>query len=264
MKSTILFFFTLQAIINDVNLVVATSPKKDRHVCRGGDFKSDTIRKNRDSAFNKLVALIKNSSYHGFLHVQAGDKPEEQVSMTFLCAPAIGKARCECGVKDTFNYLLKSCPKQNEGVAWDIYFYFNVMVRYSTGRKILSVLDDWAWYSFPFVYKVSAIALEKTMDSFGSKLKEQAAGGDANQKYANGSVNYDGEEFKLHVAVQCTPDITKAVCIKCLSKASTEIRNCCTSKPLFHGRTFSTNCYIWYMHINIFDVPITFDPESCS
>ncbi|KAI3777317.1 hypothetical protein L1987_47117 [Smallanthus sonchifolius] len=91
------------------------------------------------------------------------------------------------------------------------------MVRYSTGRKILSVLDDWEWFHLGSRTYVKAVELQKTMDSL---LKEEATGGDALRKYARGNVNYDGDELALYVAMQCTPDLSKADCVKCLSKAN--------------------------------------------
>ncbi|XP_076916052.1 cysteine-rich receptor-like protein kinase 41 [Bidens hawaiensis] len=94
------------------------------------------------------------------------------------------------------------------------------MVRYSTGRKIFSILDDWAWYSFPYPDNVNAIALEKSMDSLASKLQEETAIGDVLKKYSTGTMNYDGDENSLFVAMQCTPDISKEDCIKCLSKVT--------------------------------------------
>ncbi|KAK9050078.1 hypothetical protein SSX86_030953 [Deinandra increscens subsp. villosa] len=85
-------------------------------------------------------------------------------------------------------------------------------------------------------------------------LTEQAAGGGDLRKYASGSAIYDGEENALYLAVQCTPDISKGDCIKCLSKASIEIHSC-IQKTLFHGRVMSTNCYIRYSHIDFLRNP---------
>ncbi|KAM0021706.1 putative Gnk2-like domain-containing protein [Helianthus debilis subsp. tardiflorus] len=262
MKSIILFLFILQAIINGVNLVIAQSPKRDRHVCRGGDFRSNTIQKNRDSALDKLMVLIKNSSYNGFYHTQSPGKPEEQVSASFFCALNVVKGLCECCLKNVVQYIRKNCPKQQEGVAWDLYPYLQCMVRYSTGRKIFSVLDDWAWYHSGSDLSVSTVNLAKTMDSMLNKLKVKAAGGDALQKYASDSIHFDEDEHALYVDVQCTPDLTKEDCLKCLTKGSNEIRSF-TKKPLFSGRVISTNCYVRYKHTSIFKAPIDFDPQAC-
>ncbi|MFS7934103.1 putative Gnk2-like domain-containing protein [Helianthus anomalus] len=262
MKSIILFLFILQAIINGVNLVIAQSPKIDRHVCRGGDFRSNTIQKNRDSALDKLMVLIKNSSYNGFYHTQSTGKPEEQVSASFFCALNVVKGLCECCLKNVVQYIRKNCPKQQEGVAWDFYPYLQCMVRYSTGRKIFSVLDDWAWYRSGSDLSVSTVNLAKTMDSMLNKLKVKAAGGDALRKYASDSIHYDEDEHALYVDVQCTPDLKKEDCLKCLTKGSNEIRSF-TKKPLFSGRVISTNCYVRYKHTSIFKASIDFDPQAC-
>ncbi|KAI3741067.1 hypothetical protein L1987_58734 [Smallanthus sonchifolius] len=120
MKYIISLLFILQAINNYDSLAKAQLPLRDRHLCRGGDFKSNTIQKNQ---------------------------------------------------------------------SW--------------------LLDDLAWYSYFFPDDfVKAVELEKTVDSLASKLKEQAAGGDALQK---GSVNYDNDELSLFMVMQCTPDLTIAL-----------------------------------------------------
>ncbi|MFS7934105.1 putative Gnk2-like domain-containing protein [Helianthus anomalus] len=164
-------------------------------------FRSNTIQKNRDSALDQLLILIKNSSYNGFYHTQADNKPEEQVSVSFFCALNVEKGLCECCLKNVGKYLRKSCPKQQEGVAWDFYPLLQCMVRYSAARKIFSVLDDWAWYHS------------------GDRLsvKTKAAGGDVLRKYAANTIHYDGDEHALYMDVMCTPDLTKEDCIKCLS-----------------------------------------------
>ncbi|KAI3800314.1 hypothetical protein L1987_28401 [Smallanthus sonchifolius] len=264
MKYIISLLFILQAIINCDHFAIAQNPMRDTHRCRGGDFKSN-IQKIRDSALDKLLALLKkNSSYNGFYHSQEGAKPEEQVSASFLCTPKV-HSLCECCFKNVVASLRKGCPKQNEGVAWGSYNFNTCIVRYSTGRKILSVLDDWAWHSsfFPDDF-VQAVELEKTVDSLASKLKEQAAGGDALKKYAQGSVNYDNDELSLFMVMQCTPDLTKGDCVKCLSKASVELRSCCTRKKIFIARVVSTNCYAWYSHVSFFTPPSRFDSNDCS
>ncbi|KAJ0568836.1 putative Gnk2-like domain-containing protein [Helianthus annuus] len=261
-KFLISFLFILQAIINGVDPAIAQSGVRGRHVCRGGDFKSNIIQKNRASALNKTLVLIKNSSFHGFYHSQAGDKPEEQVSVSFLCPLNIRKNQCECCFNKLLPYLLENCPKQNEGVAWDIYYYLYCMLRYSTGRKIYSVLDDWAWYDWKNILTVKAVELVKTMDDLTSKLKEQAAGGNALRKYAQGTVDYDQDDHSLYVAAQCTTDLSKADCNKCLSKASNRMRSCCTQKASFEGRVHSTNCILWYTHVSFFNPPIVSNPEE--
>ncbi|XP_076908679.1 cysteine-rich repeat secretory protein 1-like [Bidens hawaiensis] len=226
--------------------------------------KAPPFKKNRDSALDKLFTLLNNSSSYVFQHTEVGDKPDEKISASYFCTPT-SKGICECCLRNVVKYLKKNCPKQNEVVAWDFYPYHTCMVRYSASRKTLSVLDDWAWYDSPHPTFVKAVDLEKTMDSLTSKLKVQAAGGgDALKRFATGTTNYDGEEHALYVVVQCTPDISKEDCIKCLSKASIEVRSCCTKKLRFGGMATSTNCYAWYHHISFFgDVPTKFDKEVC-
>ncbi|MFS7934109.1 putative Gnk2-like domain-containing protein [Helianthus anomalus] len=250
MKSIILFLIIIQSIINGVNLAKAQPQPliiRDWHVCRGGDFKSNTIQKNRDSALDKLMALIKNnSSYNGFDHTQSAGKPEEQVSASFFCALNVVKGLCECCLRNVVQYIRKNCPKQQEAVAWDFYPYLQCMVRYSIGRKILSALDDWAWYRLGDDLSVKTVNLAKTMDSMINKLKVKAA-----EVMPFGNMRQT-----------CTPDLTKGDCLKCLTKGSNEIRNF-TRKPLFSGVVISTNCYVRYRHTSLFNPPTEYSGNEC-
>ncbi|KAJ0575142.1 hypothetical protein HanIR_Chr05g0209471 [Helianthus annuus] len=160
---------------------------QDRHECRGY-FKSINVQKNRDSAFDKLIAQLKdsNSSYNGFHHTQVGDKLRSKLApSTFVPPMPNSRPICECCLRHVVEYAVKKCPKQNEVVAWDLYESVQCMVRYSVGRKIFSVLDDWAWYCHEGNGYVKTDELEKTVDGLVSKLKEQAAEGDALRKFAS-------------------------------------------------------------------------------
>ncbi|KAL8235526.1 hypothetical protein R6Q59_016607 [Mikania micrantha] len=227
-----------------------------KHACRGGDFKKNSIiEKNRASAFDQILKTGNNANNNGFYHTQVGDKPEDQVSAVLFCPPNIPGEICKCCFRNLVPALLSNCSTQKEGVVWHTYFYYDCMARYSVGRKIVSVLDDWAWYRNPDSNNVKAVGLQKTIDSLLSRLTEEAAGGGAVKKFATGSAKYDGEEHVLYVVTMCSPDLSKPDCLKCLSKATTETRTCCTQKPLFSSRIMSTNCYIKYTHVNIFDIP---------
>ncbi|KAM0021707.1 putative Gnk2-like domain-containing protein [Helianthus debilis subsp. tardiflorus] len=264
-KSVVSFLFILQTIINGVDPTIGQSSKTDKHVCRGGESKGVNIIMNKASALDKVLGLLDNSSnFHGFYHVQVGDKPEEQVSASLLCPPHVHKGQCVCCLDGLLKYLLDNCGNQQEGVAWDAYFSFYCMLRFTTGRKILSVLDNWAWYDLVYDNYVKAVDLVKTMDSLTSTLKEQAAGGNDLDKFASGKVIYDGDEHKLYAVAQCTPDLSKADCVKCLSEASTRMRSCCTGKSRFDGRVFSANCILRYSHIKFITPPEEYDPKYCA
>ncbi|KAD3069338.1 hypothetical protein E3N88_37218 [Mikania micrantha] len=250
-------------LVDVISAELPLPPIIERHQCRGGDFESDVILKNRDSAIKNIKESFKNSSsYTGFYHSQVGEKPEEQVSAIMLCPPNVDVGLCKCCIQNVEAYLLKKCPTQREGIGWDEYPYLVCMLRFATGRNILSALDDWAWYYTADRDYVKAVALEETMDGLTSTLKERAAGGDTLRKHAFGSLTYDGIENELFVSLQCSPDISKDDCLKCLSKSRIEMRNCCSSKPLFSGRVMSTNCFFMYSHTSFFEPPTEFDTKA--
>ncbi|KAD3069351.1 hypothetical protein E3N88_37231 [Mikania micrantha] len=202
-----------------------------KHACRGGDFKKNSIiEKNRASALDQILKTG-NASNNGFYHSQVGDKPEDQVSAVLFCPPNIPGEICKCCFRNLVPALLSNCSTQKEGVVWDTYYYYDCMARYSVGRKIVSVLDDWAWYRNPDSHDVKAVGLQKTIDSLLIRLTEEAAGGGAVKKFATGSAKYDGEEHVLYVVAMCSPDLSKPDCLKCLSKATTETLFTLDSQP---------------------------------
>ncbi|KAK9072326.1 hypothetical protein SSX86_008759 [Deinandra increscens subsp. villosa] len=77
----------------------------------------------------------------------------------------------------------------------------------------------------------SAIDLEKGLNTLADKLKRPAAGGGMLQMFASGAIAYGPGprgSWPLYGYMQCTPDIRKEDCMKCLTDATNAIHNCCS------------------------------------
>ncbi|KAL4573016.1 hypothetical protein LXL04_019809 [Taraxacum kok-saghyz] len=117
------------------------------------------------------------------------------------------------------------------------------MVRYS-GRKISGALDDWFWVSL--VEKVTVNKpreMDKALNTLVNKLQGEAAGG--SKKYASGNMSYAPDLFlTVHAVMQCTPDLSKEQCSKCLKSTIVTLLKCCSGK--IAARVLSPSCYLRY------------------
>ncbi|KAD5507775.1 hypothetical protein E3N88_15478 [Mikania micrantha] len=235
--------------MNDFDLVMAEkpSPEQQSFKCGKGNFKSNALLKERDNAFALLYKKFKLPDYTGHDH-----GPGEGVWTAALCPPSIKQETClEC-LSNTIPYLVKNCPKQKTGVAWTVLRTHNCMVRYAD-HVILGKPAEPVWGQFsspPNQANANANELENGVNSLSNMLKTSAAGGDHLKKFAVGSVKYGPSSHNLYGWMQCTPDIGKEVCLKCLNDATNEMHKCCSRKRSLGGTTLSANCYFWYTHLN--------------
>ncbi|KAI3515344.1 hypothetical protein L1887_14211 [Cichorium endivia] len=242
MKSTMSFLFLLQTLINVVSAFKPPPiPPEDINIyrCRNtGNYTSTNYKNNLISA---LSAVAKNIGAHGGFY-QSSAGTTEQVNAVALCPSYLNAFFCESCVNKSIPLLQKNCPNQKEGVTW----VASCMVRYSD-RKISGVLDDWVWVHLPkdpIVAKVRE--LDQAVSDLASRLQTQAAGGTSLKKFASGNTTYGMEKVDLYAAMQCTPDLSKEQCTKCLFSTMLTVHSCCSGK--LGARMLSPNCYFRYDH----------------
>ncbi|KAK1435683.1 hypothetical protein QVD17_01449 [Tagetes erecta] len=256
-RKSLIIVILLQVIslLNDVHLIIAQKPTPGQQVfkCRNnGNFKSDAVVKERDLAFDLLSRRIGKRS-PGYDTSSASSIRRSGVLTMGLCPPNIKMEACRECIDNTIPYLSKNCPKQKEGVAWTALAKVTCMVRYADSA-FAGNLDMWVWTTFstpPNQTPGSAADLEKGLNDLANKLKEAAAGGDVQKKFASGNVGYGPGKRNLYGYMQCTPDIGKEMCMKCLSDATNTIHNCCSKQRKMSGRALSPNCYFWYAHYDL-------------
>ncbi|KAL7590136.1 hypothetical protein Lser_V15G40373 [Lactuca serriola] len=248
MKSNTSLLFLLYALIN-LFILVNTDKVEDQngprnakvYKCRNtGNYTSTSYKNNIKSA---LYVVAKNiAANNGFYHSTAGTT--EPVNAVGLCPGFLRSNFCEECVNSTIPLLETNCPNQKEGVAW----VKECMIRYSD-RKIMGVLDDWFWVHLPAlaVARRPAAEMDKALSDLITKLHTQAAGGTSAKKYATGDITY-APDITLTLVMQCTPDLSKEQCTKCLSTTKHTVRTCCSGKTT--ARMLSPNCYLHYDHID--------------
>ncbi|KAL4563111.1 hypothetical protein LXL04_027144 [Taraxacum kok-saghyz] len=234
MKPTISFVFLLLPIINVVDLVISQFPSDIIYKCRNtGNYTTRTdYARNLNVAINKVG--MENKINGNFYSSSWGGN--EAAHALALCSNVGTKwgANCSQCVTRLINTQIKYCPDQKEGVMWTS----NCMFRYSD-RKIVGVLDDWVWILKP--ERGSYFVSDQSIHDLATRLQREASGGTNARKAALGII---ASPRKTYGAMQCTPDLSKELCRKCLQHIITSHVNCCSRRPA--ARMYSPNCYFVY------------------
>ncbi|KAI3495237.1 hypothetical protein L1887_37478 [Cichorium endivia] len=252
MKSIISFLFLLQPMINVVNLSMAkVQPENNIYKCRNtGNYTTANYEKNLMSALDGVANNI--AAHKGFYHSSSG--ANEPVNAVGLCPGYITPDNCALCVRNSIILLRSNCQKQKEGVTW----ISTCMVRYSD-RKILGVLDDWVWVHLPDPRTVARVReMDQALFKLATRLQAQVAGGSSLQKFAYGQLKYAPDSIAnntLYAAMQCTPDLSKLLCTKCLLSIMLTVTACCSGKV--SAAMLSPNCYLRYDHDKFDKNPVT-------
>ncbi|KAK1430633.1 hypothetical protein QVD17_13515 [Tagetes erecta] len=219
-KFIISFQFLLQAITNNNSVTVPQSQSLNFGVykCRNtSNFTSIAYQTSLQTALNSLPG---NVAYHGgFYRSTVGNSSNTPVNALALCHGDIGPEACEECVKISIPSLRRNCRNQKEAAAW----YTNCIVRYSD-REMIGVLDSWTFDELSNTATVSNNGdFDNALNNLTIRLQVQIAAGDSFRKLAVGSVTYGSELFTIYGIIQCTPDLSKDQCSKCLYGIITEL-----------------------------------------
>ncbi|CAH1448345.1 unnamed protein product [Lactuca virosa] len=217
MKSIISIVFLLQTIINAVNLTTAQFPEEPVFRCRntGNYTPSSDYSRNLKAALDAVGKVKKYSG--GSFSSSIGTK--EAAYAVALCSSVAIKwgGNCNDCITRLTTSLQAKCPNQKEGVMWGS----DCMIRYSD-RKIIGVKDDWVWILSPG----------------GSSRTDKKA--------AFGTITFPPNNSTIYGAMQCTSDLSKELCTKCLQNdmcRSQSIDFICTTTVFCFSVDLSTKNY---------------------
>ncbi|KAL4563106.1 hypothetical protein LXL04_027139 [Taraxacum kok-saghyz] len=257
MKSIASLLFFLQIVINGVLLRTAQSAEYGIYKCRNtGNFTSTTYLKALETALDSLPGNVTNN--REFVNSTAGENTGTQVNAVALCRGYIGWEACRTCVKNSIPLLRRECPNQKEAAAW----YSDCMVRYSD-RKILGVLDSWTSDNESTTARVANFdEFDTAFRNLTTRLQAEAAGGNSFLKLAVGDVTYGTDSLMIYAMMQCTPDLSKEQCSKCLNSTIVGIHDCCSGKVA--GRVFFPNCFLRYANDKFYNDAISTPSPSPS
>ncbi|XP_016683588.2 cysteine-rich receptor-like protein kinase 10 [Gossypium hirsutum] len=181
-----------------------------------------------------------NSSKNGFYNTTAGRDPN-LVYGTFLCRGDVSANLCQKCVETASNDIARRCVTEKLGVIW----YDECTVRYSD-QNIFSIIRE-----VPGMDNSSSVSIPGDNDRFDQLLSDlmkslvnRAAYDDqSGKRFATGEANFTSSQT-LYSLVQCTPDLTDALCFRCFQSAIAELPMCCDGKQ--GGRVLLPSCNIRY------------------
>ncbi|KAK3039725.1 hypothetical protein RJ639_027066 [Escallonia herrerae] len=166
-----------------------------------------------------LLSSISNSSdlnSDGFFNASIGQN-QDQVYALALCRGDQEITSCRSCLNDSSQAITKECPNQKEAFLYKD----ECMLRFSS-RNILSSMDDGLFAMFYNLQNATNPAhFNEVLGSLLYDLREQASS-DGVRKYAAKVVSYTSLS-KIYGLEQCTPDIAKLHCEKCLDDAINDI-----------------------------------------
>ena len=220
----------------------AQNPHYTFHSC------SNTTTYTRNSTyFTNLKTLLSSlsspdASYStGFQNATVGRDPD-RVTGLFLCRGDVSPEVCRSCVAYSVNETLSRCPNEKEVVL----YYEECMLRYSH-RNILSTLVYEGGF-FMFNGNISSNQEDRFEDLVSTTMNKAAdKAANSSRKFYTIKANWTALQ-SLYGLVQCTPDLTRYDCLRCLHQSIDGI-------PLnrIGGRLFWPSCnarYELYLFFN--------------
>ncbi|KAL5070212.1 hypothetical protein RYX36_021099 [Vicia faba] len=245
-------FFTLNSQAND-QLVFRY------HKCNDnlGNFTDGSTYQNNLATALENIYSNKDIDY-GFYNFSYGQKPDK-VSAIGFCRGDVSPSDCRDCLKTSAVLLTDRCRVQKEAIG----YYDLCMLRYSNA-SIFGVMDTDTGYVYNIENKtVVDDAFSQRLDGLLDELKSTAAEGDWRKKFGEKSVKViesnSSNNDTIYGLVQCTPDLTKQNCTKCLDLALDDLSVWCKEMKgcLYLGPSCSVRYDIvqFYQSINNTESP---------
>ncbi|XP_011010160.1 PREDICTED: cysteine-rich receptor-like protein kinase 15 [Populus euphratica] len=201
---------------------------------------------NLNILLSSLAGNATRNEINGFYNASTGHDVYDQVYGLFLCRGDVSVEVClEC-VKRARNDVVQLCPIEKEAIIW----YDLCFLRYSNSNIFSSLSEKPAF----IMWNIQNITVDvkfnkRVVDSVSDAAKEAASAPSGEKKFAAKNVSYTWEE-SLYVLVQCTPDLSKYDCIRCinatLSYLPIYINNKQGGRVLFPSCNFRFEIYSFY------------------
>ncbi|KAJ6366435.1 hypothetical protein OIU77_002922 [Salix suchowensis] len=186
---------------------------------------------------NKLTGyLYYQTPPKGFGKGSIGQYPDKTYGLA-LCRGDASISDCKTCVVEAGGEIRKLCPYNKAAIIW----YDNCLLKYSNDGFFGQIDNRNKFY----MWNVNAVSEPVTFNGKTKELLTQLANKvRATPKlYATGEMKL-GESTKLYGLVQCTRDLSSAVCKKCLDGIISELPSCCDGKE--GGRVVSGSCNFRY------------------
>ncbi|XP_021811628.1 putative receptor-like protein kinase At4g00960 isoform X2 [Prunus avium] len=250
---SMLFFITLAIII--LHLVAPTIAQDDGTCTEKGEYCSkcsdtgtytagDEYQENLKSLLSSFSSNTQNNS-DGFYNSSRG-QDSNKINAIALCRGDLSQDSCQTCLNTSTYILLQNCSTQKEAIIWAE----RCMVRYSYNLIFgIEQTDPFKHLPSPNSAK-NPQQFELVLTPLLGILSDRAASGNSLKKFAAGHATVPGGET-IYALAQCTPDMDKQNCSRCLNQSVTEIPTCCGG--MNGGRILKPSCNLRYENSSFFE-----------
>ncbi|XP_042497666.1 uncharacterized protein LOC122076436 [Macadamia integrifolia] len=181
--------------------------------------------------------LFSNASLSGSYDAIVGNDPDRVYGL-FLCLGFVSQDKCKACVYIAIQDIERYCPNSKEASVWEEY----CQLSYSNQNFFGYVDDTRNLQELNAENITDPVKYSHAVRKLLGELSEQV-GSNSTRMYAIGDDNYT-KSYKLYGLVQCTKDLTKNDCDRCLQIATRDILSCCNFSR--GARLMGKSCYLRY------------------
>jgi len=203
--------------------------------------RNSTYQANLKILLSSLAFNATRNDINGFYNASAGQDIDEVYGL-FLCRGDISVEVCLKCVKLATNDTVELCPIEKEAIVWYDECFLLYSNSYSYNFSSLNqqpVLYMWNPYDITVDVEFNQLLVNTISDA--ANVAASAPSGE--KKFEAKRVNYTWLE-SLYVLVQCTPDLSKYDCNRCLNQTLSDLPICCNNKT--GGRVLYPSCNLRY------------------
>ncbi|XP_019441547.1 PREDICTED: cysteine-rich receptor-like protein kinase 25 [Lupinus angustifolius] len=233
-----IFFLTF------LNFSIANDHMYLKHSCSSNN--TFTLNSTYQSNLHTILTTLSSHAATIQFYNTTVSATSETVYGLFMCRGDVTSEMCQECIAIATKHIASRCVYSKEAVIW----YHMCMVRYSN-RYFFSTVEEWPRLNF-VAYNVTRNVIKK--GSYGFLLANtlndavaEAANADplGNKKFATRNVTLPGSlKQKVYVLVQCTPDLSRQDCNRCLSDIMSSIPFCCLGRD--GGMVLYPSCNFMY------------------
>jgi hypothetical protein len=244
-----IFLLSFAALMT-INITEAQEINYRYHLCPNTTtfVRNSTYQANLKILLSSLAFNATRNDINGFYNASAGQDTDE-VHGLFLCRGDVSVEVCLKCVKLATNYVVEFCPIEKElAIVW----YDECFLLYSNNNNFSS-LNQW-----PLVYmwNVENITVDVEfnqllVNTISDAANVAASAPSGEKKFSAKKVTYTWREY-LYVLVQCTPDLSKYDCNRCLNLTLLELPNFNINNKR-GGRVLTPSCNLRFENYSFYN-----------
>ncbi|KAL9384091.1 hypothetical protein Peur_024414 [Populus x canadensis] len=233
-----------------INITEAQEINYRDHLCPDTNtfVRNSTYQANLKILLSSLAFNATRNDSNGFYNTSAGQDIDEVYGL-FLCRGDVSVEVCLKCVKLATNDIVELCPIEKEAIVW----YDECFLLYSNSYSYnFSSLNQqpvlYMWNPSDITVNVEFNQLLVKTISDAANVAASAPSGE--KKFEAKRVSYTWLE-SLYVLVQCTPDLSKYDCNRCLNQTLSDLPICCNNKT--GGRVLYPSCNLRFENYSFYN-----------